>query len=285
MKVYTLDAFTSTHGGGNPAGVVLDTANLTEADMLHIAKKVGFSETAFVFPSEKADFCVRFFTPTEEVDLCGHATIATFKLLLLHDLLPTHRLTQETLAGLLAIDVSDDGIIRMQQTLPEFGNVIPREEIAPSLRLDPDDLSDTLPVEIVSTGLADIMIPVKSRSILKNFVPDFEQIKKVSQKYNVIGYHVFSLETQHQSTAACRNLAPLCGIDEEAATGTSNGALSCYLYKHRIINEKTCSSLRFEQGMFMDRPSQIMASLHTSEGRLTDVFVGGDAVLTGEKIF
>lgn len=284
MKVYTLDAFTSKKGGGNPAGVVLDTANLTEEDMLRIAKKVGFSETAFVFPSSEADLKVRFFTPTEEVDLCGHATIATFKLLFLHNILPSMKLTQETGAGLLKIEISNDGIIQMQQKLPTFGEILPKEEIAASLNLSSDDLSHQLPVQVVSTGIADIIIPVKSLDILKNFIPNFEQIKNISQKYNVIGYHVFSLETLHQNTAICRNLAPLCGIDEEAATGTSNGALSCYLYEHGVINDKQCGRLYFEQGEFMGRPSRIMASLHANEGQLIDVFIGGDAVLTGELI-
>ena len=83
IKVYTLNAFTDDVSGGNPAGVVLDADNLTEKQMQGIAKKVGFSETAFVMSSDSADFRVRFFTPSDEVDLCGHATIATFKLLLL----------------------------------------------------------------------------------------------------------------------------------------------------------------------------------------------------------
>ena len=61
--------------------------------------------------------------------------------------------------------------------------------------------------------------------------PDFEKITAVSKKYNVIGYHVFTLETKFDSTAHCRNFAPLYDIPEESATGTSYGALSCYLFK------------------------------------------------------
>ena len=75
VKVITLNSFALESGGGNPAGVVLDASGLAEAQMLEIAKKVGFSETAFVMESDKSDFRVRFFTPEAEVDLCGHATI------------------------------------------------------------------------------------------------------------------------------------------------------------------------------------------------------------------
>src|SRR6185369_17713524 len=81
IKVFTLNSFAKTQEGGNPAGVVLDSGNLSEVQMLAAAKEVGFSETAFVGKSNKADFKVRFFTPTDEVDLCGHATIATYALM------------------------------------------------------------------------------------------------------------------------------------------------------------------------------------------------------------
>jgi len=79
--IYRVTAFSDSAHGGNLAGVVLDADSLSEEQMLKIAKEVGYSETAFVMKSTKADFKVRFFTPTDEVDLCGHATIATFNLL------------------------------------------------------------------------------------------------------------------------------------------------------------------------------------------------------------
>lgn len=81
IRVYTLHSFAKTMDGGNPAGVVLDAEDLLEKDMQLIAAKVGFSETAFVQKSEKASYKVRFYTPIEEVNLCGHATIAVFSLL------------------------------------------------------------------------------------------------------------------------------------------------------------------------------------------------------------
>ena len=78
MKVKRVNAFTETLRGGNPAGVVTDSPELTEYQMKYITKTLSVSETAFVFPSNVADYKIRFFSPTLEVDLCGHATIATF---------------------------------------------------------------------------------------------------------------------------------------------------------------------------------------------------------------
>lgn len=284
MKVYTLDAFTSTKGGGNPAGVVLQTEGLSEERMQSLAAKVGFSETAFIFPSDRADFRLRFFTPTEEVPLCGHATIAAFKLLCLQQKLTAEEVRQETGAGILRIHIRE-GLVRMEQALPTFGAILPKEEIANSLGLSAADLPEDLPLQIVSTGLSDIFIPLRSLSALKSFRPDFEKIREISAKYRVIGYHVFSLETLQGSTACCRNLAPLCGIDEEAATGTSNGALASYLFRHGVLRGKDLSALRFEQGFFMERPSEIFVSLTAEKDEITSVFVGGDAVLCETKDF
>ena len=80
-KIYRISALKYNNMGGNPAGVVLDADLLSESDMPTIAKEVGYSETAFIMKSLNADFKVRFFTPVAEVDLCGHATIASFNLL------------------------------------------------------------------------------------------------------------------------------------------------------------------------------------------------------------
>lgn len=99
IKVYTLNAFAKTENGGNPAGVVLSADTLSPADMQKISAKAGFSETAFVKKSEIADFKVDFFTPNNQVDLCGHATIATFYMLANKDLIKAGTYTQETKAG------------------------------------------------------------------------------------------------------------------------------------------------------------------------------------------
>ncbi|MBP1971514.1 PhzF family phenazine biosynthesis protein [Virgibacillus natechei] len=77
VKVYHYDAFSKESDKGNPAGVVLNGDELTDAQMQEIAFKVGFNETAFPVQSKVADLKMRFFTPGHEMDLCGHATMAT----------------------------------------------------------------------------------------------------------------------------------------------------------------------------------------------------------------
>lgn len=277
VNVYTLNSFAKAANGGNPAGVVIDDEYLTEQAMRKIAAKVGFSETAFIQKSNKADFKVRFFTPNEEVDLCGHATIALFYLLSNKGLIELGVYTQETKAGILKVENKQDGTILMNQSIPQFFETIGKKEIADSLNISEDKMMSRLPVQIVSTGIRDIFVPIDGIQNLHSIKPDFEKVKEVSKKYGVTGYHIFTLETLCNSTAHCRNLAPLYDIPEEAATGTSNGALSCYLYKHKIVSEDSAKKLVFEQGYSMNKPSEIFTSLLVEDGRITEVKVGGSA--------
>lgn len=283
IEVYTLNVFAETANGGNPAGVVLDADFLSSDEMQKIAKKVGFSETAFVQNSNDADYKVIFFTPDGEVDLCGHATVAVFYLLADKGIIQSGEYTQETKAGILKVECRDDGVIYMNQCNPKFYEILDKKEIADTLNIDPDDIMDDLPIQIVSTGLKDILIPIKSLKALCDIKPDFDKISHVSKKYDVIGYHLFTLETKYGSTAHCRNFAPLYDIPEEAATGTSNGALSCYLYKYGSVLEKNIKNLVFEQGYSMKKPSNILTDLIIYNREIVEVKVGGTGLNIEKK--
>jgi len=275
IKVFTVNAFAKTSNGGNPAGVVLNSDDLSDRLMLAIAKKIGFSETAFVQKSDKADFKVKIFTTVEEVDLCGHATIAAFYLLADQQIIQAGKYTQETKAGILGIEILPDKTVFMDQNLPQYFNIVDKTLIAESLNISPNTIMDDLPIQIVSTGLKDTFIPIKSLNELIQIKPNFEKIKTISKKNDVIGYHLFSLETKFGSTAHCRNFGPLQNIEEEAATGTSSGALSCYLFKYGKINERQINNLIFEQGYSMNRPSEIKAKLEIDNHNIDKIKVGG----------
>ena len=277
VDLYTLDAFTDTPGGGNPAGVVLEADNLGNADMQKIAAKAGFSETAFVKSSETADVKTRFFTPNSEVNLCGHATIATFSLLAQMKIISAKSYIQETNAGLLPVEVSSDNSVFMRQNTPQFLGRVEKKEISDSLNLQESCIDGNYPIQVVSTGLCDIMVPVRSLKQLMGIKPNFKKISDVCKEYGAAGCHVFSLETLHSSTAHCRNFAPLYGIPEESATGTSNGALACYLYKYGIAEGKSKLDMVFEQGYSMHRPSEISARLTVNGKEILKVEVGGKA--------
>lgn len=278
IKVFLVNSFAKTVEGGNAAGVVLDAEGLKDDDMKKIAKILGYSETAFVSNSEVADFKVRFFTPEEEVDICGHATIAAFHTMAEQWRIHPDKYTQETKAGVLQVELKNDRTIMMSQKPPQFLEVVIKEEIAESLNINLNEMVEGLPTQIVSTGLRDIMVPIKNLDTLNAIKPDFDKVAEVSRKYNTIGYHLFTLETLGEAHAHTRNLAPLYGIPEESATGTSNGALACYLFEYSEINRKKATHLVIEQGYSMNKPSEIIVELETKEKSINGVKVGGKAI-------
>jgi len=281
-RVFLLKSFGVDESGGNPAGVVLNSDNLTDEQKKAISKEVNFSETAFVEDSDNADYKVRFFTPTEEVDLCGHATIATYSLLFQKALLKPGSYTQELKAGVLGIEVQPEGLVIMEQTLPQFFDVIKPEDIREVFGVDIE--VEGLQPQIVSTGLADIMLPVATREQLFSFKPNLEKMAELNKRTNSIGFHVFTLDTiDPDAVAHARNFCPLYGIDEESATGSSTGALACYLFDQGKLDNQKLSNMKFEQGFSMKQPSEIFASLEVSGNEIIKVRVGGKAVLFGER--
>ena len=278
VKAYTINSFAKTSEGGNAAGIVPNADYLSDAEMQKIATILGFSETAFVMKSKSADFKVRFFTPNEEVDLCGHATVGTYYTLTTLGYIKPGSYLQETNAGILGVEIKDDLSIMMCQPLPSFFETIEKSEIAGSLNIEIASIREDLPVQIVSTGLRDIIVPINSMDILSSIKPDLEKIKEISKKHSAVGYHVFTLDLNNGSTARCRNFAPLFEIPEESATGTSNGALGCYLYKYGKLDSDQASSILIEQGYNMKKPSEILVSLTVEREEITGVKVGGKAL-------
>ena len=267
-KLYRLAAFPKTKDGGNKAGVYLYADDLSDSEMQNIAKDLGYSETAFVSQSQIADFKVRFFTPSSEVNLCGHATIATFNLLRDLNIITNKNYTQETKVGILKLQILDN-IVFMEQNKPFFGDFIPKEELMSCFNYL--EFDDVLKPQIISTGLKEIFLPVKNKSVLDNLSPDFDKIVELSKKHNVIGIHAFSLDDTVDAYG--RNFAPIVGINEESATGTSNGALACYLYKHHIKKSKYI----LRQGYSMNQPSELVAKIEASNHQIYSIWVGGSA--------
>ncbi|SJN59091.1 putative isomerase YddE [Vibrio ruber DSM 16370] len=297
VKVILVNAFIENGSGGNPAGVVLDADKLSDQEKLAIAQAVGYSETAFVsqalssqasssqtLPQEReADFEVSFFTPTEEVDFCGHATLATFSTLYHRGLLTEGQYTQKTKAGLLGVMIEPDGHVVMQQNLPEYIKVIDYEDISPLIGIDAALLASTgLPIEVLSTGLPDIIVPLPY-GYLNHIQVNHDLLSDFSQQHQVTGMHVFELcEENSEFTAKCRNFAPLVGIPEESATGSANGALACYLTKHLYAGHSR--TFTFEQGRAMGSPSRITASVESDMSGVTQVSVGGFAQAFGTRL-
>ena len=287
MKVIAkiVNAFTDSIGGGNPAGVVLDSPDLTDSQMANISKQLKVSETAFVFPSKKADFKIRFFTPNIEVDLCGHATIATFFTMALEGLFQkNHNLvvTQETKAGILPVSIEffDNGNVNrvmMTQKKPILKDIfLDISEIADALNISTDKIDESLPKQSVSTGLFTLPICIKSLRTIKSIKPNFDKIKDICEELNLGSFHLFTFQTiEPRSVYHARNFAPFYGVNEDPVTGTANGAVCGYLFLNKIIHE---SNLICEQGDIIGRPGRVFVEIYKNA-----VKVGGKARVVKQK--
>ncbi|MBQ3921361.1 MAG: PhzF family phenazine biosynthesis protein, partial [Firmicutes bacterium] len=273
MKPYTVDAFTSVPFGGNPAGVVLiDGEYPADSEMLAVAAELGYSETAFIRPGDPIQ--IRYFTPVSEVDLCGHATVAS-----VHVLKEWGRIEAlkpylvRTKAGDINVDIDESGTVWMDMAPPaSLGIVGDADALYGLFGIVKGGV--TLPCERVTVGLADIMMPVESREVLNSMVPDLEGIKRFTGDHGVISVHAFA-PGDGEATAYVRDFAPICGINEEAATGTANGALTFYLYERGLVKPGEINL--FIQGEAMGRPSEVRTVVLESESG-AGIRVGGKAV-------
>ena len=278
ITVHIARAFCRDGQGGNLAGVVLSTpASLTPSQKQSIATALNFSETVFLEKKASREYVATYYTPSDAIDFCGHATVAAFSLLRQEKRVDDEPIALSTTAGPCTVSFDGD-LVFVSQQKPIFGEQIAVEEIAPTLGLSAEDLTESeMTPQIVSTGLKDILIPVCDQDTLARIKPDFPAIKKLSEKYDTVGMHVFALNSGNSSVAArCRNFAPRYDIPEESATGSSNGALACYLHK---VGKVTEEHLLFQQGDALNLPSDIHVKLSVDKDGTTSVTCGGKVVL------
>lgn len=288
MKLYIADAFTEKVFGGNPAGVVYIPAGADFPDeeiMRKTAAELRYSETAFLKELEEKHYHIRYFTPAAEVDLCGHATIASFWTLMESGRIrPGDICGLRTGAGDLQVQADGNRVMMDMGEAKSYGLIDTRDEMNELCRVMGADTcavgygKQTLKPEIISTGLADIIMPVRDLEALNGLAPDMKALSGLSAAYETVGVHAFTLS--EPDGVHCRNFAPLYDIDEEAATGTANGALTYYLYKRGLL--KSGEDNVFIQGEAMDRPSRIFSRLSENEDGSVLIRVGGTAAILAE---
>lgn len=292
MRFFIVDAFTTSLFGGNPAGVaLLDSGADFPPDLLmqKTAAELRYSETAFVAPRGPGSFETRYFTPEGEVDLCGHATIGAFSVLAWEGLVREGDwVNNRTKAGELGVRIARDHVM-MDMAPPQVLGLLDdreaREDLYRIMGLPPENVEawdllgsrQVLLPAAVSTGLPDMLLPVSTPELLSSLQPDMDALSAWSKDRELVGVHAFALGgPKGPCIAYCRNFAPLYGIPEEAATGTSNGALTYYLYSRHLI--PAGEPVRFIQGREMDRPSLVIGLVETA-GETVSIKVGGSAVL------
>lgn len=206
MEIHVVDAFADRPFAGNPAGVVLLTEPADAAWMQSVAAEMKHAETAFVEMGGDGPLPLRWFTPTAEVDLCGHATLAT-----------THVIGSaafSTRSGVLTCVVDDDGWIRMD---------FPADPPAP-IEL-PEPLRAGLPgAKAVAEGVSDVLVELSSAAEVREFVPDFAAIAEVPGR----GVIVTAPGDRDGLDIVSRCFYPALGIPEDPVTGSAHCTLAAW---------------------------------------------------------
>ncbi len=281
-RTLIVDAFTTEPLKGNPAGVVPNAEGLDAEQMAAMADELGASETAFVTESDVADRRLRYFTPAGEIDLCGHATIATHASLFLEGAIEAGPHDVETNTGVLDVSIGENGTVWMGMDDPSVREVdIGRSRVASALGIDPASVvTGELPIAVASTGLPYLIVPVDYLATLGAVDTDHEAIESLTEAVNATGVYAFTLDTLgRESTLHGRMFAPREGIPEDPVTGTASAAAGVYL-RFAEAFEGMPEEMIFEQGHHVDRPGDVRVRVGDA------VHIGGRAItsLEGELL-
>lgn len=283
MSIYPfmqVDAFTDRPLGGNPCAILFETDGLDSETMQAIAQEMNLSETSFVRHSKIADFGARYFTPESEIPLAGHPTIATTFALVETGRLPlTGDLTSFNLelpVGPIPIDIqANNGTIKhivMSQKKPQFMAQHDAQTVLPIFNLSQDHLLPSYPIQTVSTGTPQMMIPLRGHEALRQARINLATFQDYQGQSDFFSVHLFCLGgfTEAGDTAA-RHLLSF----EDPFTGSATGGMAAYLWHYGLLEEPTFIA---EQGHWMGRPGQAMVEVVGSRDDIKTVKVGGQAV-------
>jgi trans-2,3-dihydro-3-hydroxyanthranilate isomerase len=281
-RLYTLDVFTRKAFAGNPLAVVTDGDGLSAARMQAIAREMNLSETVFVQrpTNDRALARLRIFTTTRELPLAGHPVIGTWFLRAELGVVPARdgevHVSQQVQAGILPVTITFRGgrparVTMTQKPARFFPARVPKRDLMRSLGLKQSDLHPKLPLEYVSTGIFNLMLPLRSRAALKKIKMDVHALANLISAHGVVAY-CFALGGRRKVYS--RGMIPW-ELYEDPATGSAGGSLAAYLVQHGKLD--ATAPLDIVQGVEMGRESRIRVRVVRDKGKLVPL-VSGSAV-------
>lgn len=279
-ELHIVDVFARERYAGNQLAVVESDGGLSDAEMQAFAAEIGFSETTYV-ESREPPYAVRIFTPEAEIPFAGHPTLGTAHVLREHvaDGRPDE-VVLDLEVGEVPVEVRErEGTetLWMTQRPPEFGETLPPEDLAAVLGLDDGDVDGQWPVQVVSTGLPTVVVPLADRRALTDIDLDrgaYDAVTGDREAKNVLAFCPDPRDRDND--LAVRVFAPFYGVPEDPATGSSNGCLGAYLARHAYFGSGAVD-VRVEQGYEMGRPS-LLGLQATDRGDDVRIEVGGSVV-------
>ncbi|HOX42140.1 MAG TPA: PhzF family phenazine biosynthesis protein [Myxococcota bacterium] len=281
-----VDAFSERPYAGNPAGVVLDAQGLTAEQMQRVARELNASETVFAGAPAEDGLPVRYFTPTQEVDFCGHASLALGVAWALDrrpgaEALPG-QLTLATRAGAVPVELRPHPTCQveacMTQARPRFADFGYRLELlAGALGLEVAVIPPGWPLGLAYTGLWALVVPVISVDALARARPDFVALADLNRKLGCASTHLYTLTGD--ASLVSRDFSPAVGVPEDPVTGSALGATAALLLKEGALRKTPpVTRVSAEQGASVGRPGQARIELAEDvQGQLV-VRVAGTAV-------
>jgi trans-2,3-dihydro-3-hydroxyanthranilate isomerase len=290
IRIKQVDACTLKPFTGNPAGVVIDGNGLNTEQMQKIANEMNVSETVFALKptsEEDADLRIRWFTPSQEVDLCGHATIALFHALAEEgefglEVDEPQSFLVETKSGILNVDVEWKDMlpyIKFSLPIPKF---FPFPDdismLCGALGLSEIELSKKVRPQITGSGYC--FVPVSNYDSLKTVEPNMMLLRKLKERHDLSGFAVVSTDTGDKDIDwHMRFFAPSLGVAEDPVTGSANGPMAVFLWENGFLDEtKKYFTFRASQGRFVGRPGLINVIMTTDRGEVDSLQIAGQAV-------
>jgi trans-2,3-dihydro-3-hydroxyanthranilate isomerase len=286
------DVFTNEPLLGNQLAVFTDARGLDTSLMQRMAREMNFAESTFILPAEQAgtDIRMRIFTPQNEMPMAGHPTIgSTFALARIGVVnAGSKRFVFGLNLGPTPVDLewrgADLNFAWMTQQAPSFGPIVDRRvEVARALGLEELDLARDLPVQEVSCGVPYLCVPLRDHATVDRAVGDAAAFRRLAASCGLdLPIFLFSIGGPSPSdTVYSRMFAPEFGIVEDPATGSASGPLGCYLVQHGVVSGDAARRIVSRQGVAMGRASCIHVSIGGRPDAISDVRVGGEAVLVG----
>jgi len=290
------DVFTSEALLGNQLAVFTDARGLDAGSMQKITREMNFAESTFILPVEQSgtDIRMRIFAPDVEMPIAGHPTIgSTFALAEMGVIEPgTTRFVFGLNVGPVPVDLEwADSRLRfvwMTQMPPEFGLIVEdRGAAAAALGVRPQDLWADLPVQQVSCGLPFLFVPLRDPDAVDRAMPNTSACRKLAAANGrplplFVFAPVAGAARDDSFVVHSRMFAPDFGITEDPATGIASGPLGCYLVHHRVVPAGAPARIESRQGVAMGRASRIAIAITGPPEEITEVKVGGEAVLVGK---
>lgn len=279
-QFYTVDVFAQRKYTGNQLAVVTEAAGLSTETMQAIAAEFGYSETTFV-TGEGDPWPVRIFTPNAEIPFAGHPTLGTAAVIREHLAADAPaEVTLDLAVGEIPVDVrqtAGEEVLWMRQREPTFGQTFDHDRLATVLGCQPAQLDTEFPVQVVSTGLDTIIVPLTSQEALTGIDLDRDAYNDLVTAADAELVHAVCPEPREASNdLAVRMFAPALGVFEDPATGSANGCLAAYLSKHEYFDSPVVDA-RVEQGYELGRPSLLHLAAEPTETGIA-VEVGGRVI-------